>query len=214
MARIKLESEGIDCLLLDENLVATQWLYANAVGGIKVQVPAADSDRARQALERPGPLAGGADVLPYSSEPQPTPIAMFQDGGEAQLAATALEGRGIQVHVRADAPVGDAADFFERFSLVVDARDAEQAIAFLRTTPARSKLIARDDVDDEVDDAAGDGQLDYAPNVPQCPACGSSNVRRRFMTRRSAALSILLLGFPIPFLTRQWTCSDCAHDWR
>ena len=39
IARLKLESEDIDCVIIDENLVATDWLYANAVGGIKLQVP-------------------------------------------------------------------------------------------------------------------------------------------------------------------------------
>jgi hypothetical protein len=39
MARLRLEAEGIDCILLDENLVATDWLLFNAVGGIKLQVP-------------------------------------------------------------------------------------------------------------------------------------------------------------------------------
>ena len=53
LARIKVESLDIDCVLLDEFLVATDWLYANAVGGIKLQVPAARADEAREALERP-----------------------------------------------------------------------------------------------------------------------------------------------------------------
>src|SRR5947209_8216422 len=30
IARLKLEAEDIPCVLLDENLVATDWLYANA----------------------------------------------------------------------------------------------------------------------------------------------------------------------------------------
>ena len=54
IARLKLESEEIDCVLIDENLVATDWLYANAVGGIKLRVPEADANRARELLgERP-----------------------------------------------------------------------------------------------------------------------------------------------------------------
>lgn len=202
MARIRLESEGIACMLLDENLVAMQWLYANAVGGIKLQVPAGELTRARKAL------AGDdqADVLPYESGEDLRAIAMFHDAGEAQLAASALEGREIRAHVRADAAPWDDADDFERFSLVVDGSDVAIAIEFLRTTPARTKLI---DVSD------GDAHaIDNEPAVPHCPACNSLNVRRRFATRRSAALAILLLGFPIPFVSRQWTCDACGHDWQ
>lgn len=51
IARLKLESEDIDCMIIDENLVATDWLYANAVGGIKLQVPEADAGLAREILE-------------------------------------------------------------------------------------------------------------------------------------------------------------------
>ncbi len=53
IARLKLESEEIDCLLIDENLVATDWLYANAVGGIKLRVPQSEATRARLLLARP-----------------------------------------------------------------------------------------------------------------------------------------------------------------
>jgi hypothetical protein len=64
IARLKLESEEIDCVLIDENLVATDWLYANAVGGIKLRVPEEDAARARQILsERPPAIALEADEI-------------------------------------------------------------------------------------------------------------------------------------------------------
>ena len=47
IARLKLESEDIDCMIIDENLVATDWLYASAVGGIKLQVPEPVKDAIR-----------------------------------------------------------------------------------------------------------------------------------------------------------------------
>ena len=52
LARLRVEAEGIDSVLLDEFLVATDWLYANAAGGIKLQVPQADEVRARDLLAR------------------------------------------------------------------------------------------------------------------------------------------------------------------
>jgi hypothetical protein len=51
IARLKLESEEIDCMILDENLVATYWFWANAVGGIKLQVREADFSSACRALQ-------------------------------------------------------------------------------------------------------------------------------------------------------------------
>ncbi len=51
IARLKLESEEIDCFLLDENLVATDWLMANAVGGIKLQVRQSSVERATSLLK-------------------------------------------------------------------------------------------------------------------------------------------------------------------
>jgi hypothetical protein len=50
--RGKLESEGIDCFLADQNLVAINPLASAALGGVKLQVRASDLERARRILER------------------------------------------------------------------------------------------------------------------------------------------------------------------
>ena len=39
IARAKLESEGIPAFVADEHTINMQWLYSNALGGVKVQVP-------------------------------------------------------------------------------------------------------------------------------------------------------------------------------
>jgi len=54
LARTKLESEGIPCVVGDENLVRVDWLLSNAVGGVKLMVPVTELERAREAL-RPRP---------------------------------------------------------------------------------------------------------------------------------------------------------------
>lgn len=48
-----LEAAGLDVRLGDLHLIAMQWMYSNAVGGVKVQVPAEQVDEARQILEVP-----------------------------------------------------------------------------------------------------------------------------------------------------------------
>lgn len=53
LARLKLESEDIECQIVDENIVAVDFLYAPAVGGIKILVPESELERARALLARP-----------------------------------------------------------------------------------------------------------------------------------------------------------------
>lgn len=129
LARIKLESEDIDCVIVDEFLIATDWLYANAIGGIKVQVPVARLAEARAALERP----------------------THDDVPEKQVGTE--------------------------------------------------------------DDASPDGGVSYASAIPECPACGSANTHRLRWSRRSAFLSLMLLGFPLPFLSRKRECHECGQEW-
>lgn len=50
LAKAKLESEGIYCHLLDQYHIGINWLYSNALGGIKVQVRTEDVAIANQIL--------------------------------------------------------------------------------------------------------------------------------------------------------------------
>jgi hypothetical protein len=64
IARLRLESAGIDCAILDENLIATDWYLANAAGGIKLQVPASRATLAVELLgKRPGAAAADGEPL-------------------------------------------------------------------------------------------------------------------------------------------------------
>ena len=46
MVKSKLESEDIECFIADQNIIQWNWLYSNAVGGIKVQVRESDAKKA------------------------------------------------------------------------------------------------------------------------------------------------------------------------
>jgi hypothetical protein len=50
LARGKLESEGIPAVVIDEHTVQNDWLYSQAIGGVKVQVPEEDFERAVEIL--------------------------------------------------------------------------------------------------------------------------------------------------------------------
>lgn len=45
---MRLQAEGIPCFLPDEQLVTIDPLLANAVGGVRPQVPEVDEERARR----------------------------------------------------------------------------------------------------------------------------------------------------------------------
>lgn len=47
-----------------------------------------------------------------------------------------------------------------------------------------------------------------------CPYCHSTNVTKKSMPGYILALSILLLGFPLPFLKRRYYCYDCSKEWK
>lgn len=50
LLKCKLESEGIPCILADENIIALVWFYANALGGIKVKIPYEYYDQASKII--------------------------------------------------------------------------------------------------------------------------------------------------------------------
>jgi len=50
VARARLEAEGIPAFVLDEHIVGVAWLWSQALGGVKLQVDAADAARAREIL--------------------------------------------------------------------------------------------------------------------------------------------------------------------
>jgi len=53
LAKGSLESAGIECFLADENLVRLDWFISNFIGGIKLNVRAADVENARKILDEP-----------------------------------------------------------------------------------------------------------------------------------------------------------------
>lgn len=64
LAKIKLDTEGIDCFLAGENFVSTYWLLANAEGGVKLQVRQADAEKALDIIEHNQPVEAAEDDLP------------------------------------------------------------------------------------------------------------------------------------------------------
>jgi hypothetical protein len=49
-----LDAAGVPCVLRDEHLASIQWLYSNALGGVKLEVDDANLELAREVLKRDG----------------------------------------------------------------------------------------------------------------------------------------------------------------
>ncbi|WP_444908981.1 putative signal transducing protein [Microbulbifer sp. TRSA005] len=52
IAKARLESEGISAFIADEHTVNMQWLYSNAMGGVRLQVSESDLDKAHEILKQ------------------------------------------------------------------------------------------------------------------------------------------------------------------
>lgn len=80
IARAKLDSEGIPAFVADEQTINMQWLYSNAMGGVRLQVPDVFVGQAielinedsSEAVEKeqgndvvPCSVCGGTDKEPY-----------------------------------------------------------------------------------------------------------------------------------------------------
>jgi hypothetical protein len=55
LAKGKLISAGVDCFLADENTVRMDWLWSNAIGGLRLVVKEEDVEAARTLLDEPIP---------------------------------------------------------------------------------------------------------------------------------------------------------------
>jgi hypothetical protein len=69
LAQSVLQAAGIEATVADEHLVSMYWLYSNAIGGVKVLVPEAQAQDARDVLAScidplEAPIAGELDDQP------------------------------------------------------------------------------------------------------------------------------------------------------
>ena len=74
-ARSALEGAGIDVEVLDEQIVTVDWLYSNAVGGVKLLVRDGDIDEAEKILSTLAVEAADAEAEPArAAEPAEEPV--------------------------------------------------------------------------------------------------------------------------------------------
>jgi len=54
LLRMRLEDGGVPAYLRDENTIQIDWLYSNALGGVRVEVDEENVEAAKAILEIPG----------------------------------------------------------------------------------------------------------------------------------------------------------------
>ncbi|MFH1867708.1 MAG: hypothetical protein ABH843_01935 [Candidatus Omnitrophota bacterium] len=59
IAKSRLESEGVESSLVDENTISTNWLWSNALGGYKLQVKESEAEKADEILKHIPDTADG-----------------------------------------------------------------------------------------------------------------------------------------------------------
>jgi hypothetical protein len=73
----RLDAEGIECFIPDENMANQTWHLSRAIGGIRVQVRQIDLERAKQILAEPGAADLAAEAVP---EKKPNGVHDEDDG--------------------------------------------------------------------------------------------------------------------------------------
>ena len=139
ISRARLEACGIPAFIRDEHTITTNWLYSNALGGVKLQVRAPDASRASRVLA------------------EDASAALSQLTHEQALCVQPRLSAGADAHLPASLP-GAA--------------------------------------------------------VTLCPQCGSRETHYETFSRRLVFLSVLLLGIPLPWLSRTWRCDSCGFNWK
>ncbi len=81
LAKGKLESAGIECLLADGNLIRMDWLLSNAIGGLRLQVHQNDLEAARALLDEPIPVEFSAEEVGETFEQPRCPRCCSLDIG-------------------------------------------------------------------------------------------------------------------------------------
>ena len=124
-------------------------------------------------------------------------VQSFKSEAEAHLARSKLASMTIQASVhkfsryRAMAAGG--------YVLKVAPRDASRARAILK------KIDTEIDMDEYVD-ADDDSHR-------RCPSCRSVNLKVAPLPSSTLWFSVALLGLPLLFIKRDWTCAKCGHEW-
>jgi hypothetical protein len=132
-------------------------------------------------------------------------VATFLEPNQAHVVRSRLKAEGI--HAALDGEHLVTANWLMSnaiggVKLLVHERDLESA-----------RRVLQDKCQDVRDEDTGN-ETDVGVSLERCPGCGSSHTYKERLERRLIFLSILLLGIPVPFLSRKMVCETCGRKWR
>jgi len=124
-------------------------------------------------------------------------VKSFKGEMEAHLARSKLESVGISATVnrfsRYRAMAGGG------YILKVHPKDLKRARAVL------GKIDREIDMDEYV--SSDDG------TYRRCPKCDSVNIEVKRLAGEKLCMAIFLIGIPLLFMKREYTCRKCGHGW-
>lgn len=134
-------------------------------------------------------------------------IAAFTYTHEAQMAITYLESFEIEVIVKDEMTVqvyGFLSNAIGGVKLYVDETCADEALQRLKEggyiQDSDSELLPIKKFSKDFEE--------------KCPYCGSANVSAKRAAGLPFLISVLLLGFPFLFYTKEYFCFDCSQKWK
>ncbi len=137
-------------------------------------------------------------------------IRTFTYAHEAVIVKARLEAEGVQGYLKDEFTVSIdpfLSNAVGGVKLQVVEDDVDEALAIL----TKVDYTADEHPVESVDLTANDNRA----GTPTCPSCGSSETA---VQRRPAGwafgISVLLLGFPIPFLSKSYHCFNCGIDFK
>ncbi|MCC9167662.1 putative signal transducing protein [Pontibacter harenae] len=138
-------------------------------------------------------------------------IATYNDPTEAHILKGRLEAEGIVCFLGDEHIVG-AHPFYAvavgGVKLKVLENDAEEARTILEQIQSGNNEYL---LDNNIELAP---VMQAHPAEEVCPNCGSEYTVEEKYSKTAFSLSYLILGFPIPFLNRNYKCSNCGFFWK
>lgn len=152
-------------------------------------------------------------------------IKTYNFGHEAAIAQHLLENEGIETHLMDELSIQMnplSSQALGGVKLQVWEEDAERAIKLLQecnmqqvaeTTVSGATNLA-EDTEEQISNQKKQQNLGHSKEINNvyCPKCGSDNVSKPRLNTATAAISILLLNFPLfPFNSNDILCYDCGN---
>lgn len=134
-------------------------------------------------------------------------VATYTQPIQAHIAKGRLEAEGILCFL-GDENIVSVHPFYSNavggVKLKVREEEAEQAFAILDQIQTEEP---------EPNTFAAEGHVPSEKTI-LCPNCGSEDAYVNWFSKKMFALSMVLFGFPLPFIRKSFHCPACGHEWK